>query len=173
MKNSLLQSIIIIPLIFLLCFTVSCQQQGEKAREEAAIVDIEAEKAKVQSVLNQYVKAWEIEDIELLSKIFSQDDDMVTFDGNIAKRFVGWEAWKERLQEHFESYENVDISFRDQIIKVHAASNVAWLSCILDANFLLQGQQGSLKGLRVTWVLEKRNGNWVIVQAHFSLPKAE
>ena len=125
--------LMIIPLVILLCFTFSCQKQGEE-------VDIEAEKAKVQSVLNQYSKVWETEDIELFSKIFSQEENMVVFDGMSSIRYVGWEAWKELILEYFKSFEEVDISFRDQVMKVHASGDVAWISCIEDGNFIYQGQ---------------------------------
>jgi ketosteroid isomerase-like protein len=156
----------IIPLAILLCFSFSCQKQN---KETAPPVNIEAEEAKIKEVLHQYAMAWKDEDMDMFSKTFSHDDDLVVFDGNIAARFVDWEAWRDRLQEHLESYENVDISSRDLLIKVHASGDVAWLSCLLDADFLYQGQKGEMKGLRATWILENRQGSWIIVQAHFSL----
>jgi uncharacterized protein (TIGR02246 family) len=160
-----------IPLVIIFCLTLSCQQQGAEVEKTEA--DIQSEKIKVQSIIHQYIKALTTKDMELLSEIFSDDEDMVMFDGNISKQFIGWEALKGRFQEHFDSYEELEVAFRDQVVKVHASGEVAWLSCILDANLLVQGQEGRISGLRATWVLEKRNGNWVIVQAHFSLPKAE
>ncbi len=161
----------ILPLVFILCFIISCQH-GEKVTEQAT-ANIESEKVKVQLILNQYIKALTTKNMELLSEIFAQDEDIVMFDGNISERFVGWEALKGRFQEHFNSFEKLDITFKELDIKVHAFGEVAWLSSILDANLLNQGQQGIISGLRVTWVLEKRNQNWVIVHAHFSLPQVK
>ena len=131
-------------------------------------VDIESEKAKVQSLLDQYVQAIETEDMELISKIFAHDDDMVNFGLEAEARFIGWEPLKEDFQILFESAEDTDISVRDQVIKVHASGSVAWFSEILDWNILLQGELGSLEGTIFTGVLEKRDGNWVIVQFHLS-----
>jgi len=133
-------------------------------------VDIEAEKAEIKSVLDQWDQAYETEDMELLSKIFAHDDDMVHF-GTVARN-VGWESSKERHQKDFDSLEDMDVSVRDQVIKVHDSGRVAWFSEILDWNFVVQGQSVSKKGGRLTGVLEKRNGNWVIVQYHVSVPEA-
>ena len=135
-------------------------------------VDIEAEKARVQSVLEQWVQADETEDMEMVSKIFAHDTDMVTFGTNAAERWVGWEALKEAYQKLLESIEDIDISARDQVIKVHDSGKVAWFSLIEDLNFVAQGESVNME-MRVTGVLEKRDGNWVIVQAHFSVPVAE
>jgi len=66
-----------------------------------------------------------------------------------------------------------DISFRDVVIKIHASGKIAWLSCYEDWNYIEQGQSISLKDGRMTWVLEKLNGNWVIVHVHWSSPNNE
>lgn len=133
-------------------------------------VNIEAEKVKIQSILDQYVQAWKTEDIEMFAKIFAQDEDMVVVFTDKAEPFIGWDSFKEALNKWFESSEpgSTNVSFRQQAIKVNASGNVAWLSCIEDGNFIYQDQPVSIEGGRVTWGLEKRNGNWVIVQAHFS-----
>lgn len=138
-------------------------------------VDIEAEKPKIQSILDQYVQAWKTEDIEIFAKIFAQDEDMVVVFADKAEPLIGWYSFKEAINEWFESVESegFNVSFRDQLIKVNASGNVAWLSCIEDGNFIYQDQPVSIEGGRVTWGLEKRNGNWVIVQAHYSFPSGQ
>jgi uncharacterized protein (TIGR02246 family) len=124
----------------------------------------------VESIIGQYIEALTTKDMERLASIFAHDEDLVMFDGNSPVRFVGWEAVKGRFQDHFDSFEQLEVSSRDKTVKVHASGEVAWLSCVLDANLSSRGQQGSIRGLRVTWVLEKRDSQWLIVQAHFSLP---
>ena len=68
----------VIPLVILLCFTFS-YQQGEEVAEEPAI-DVEAEKANIRTVLDQYAEAWKSSNIDHFSKIFSHDVDIVIFD---------------------------------------------------------------------------------------------
>jgi uncharacterized protein (TIGR02246 family) len=134
-------------------------------------VDIEAEKTNVQSVLSRYVKAWETLDAEMYLKNFAHDTDMVIFSSIPTVSYVGWETFKEVVQEGFGKYGNTKVSFSDERVKVHPSGNVAWLSCYFDFDFVSEGQPTSVKGIRTTWILEKRNGNWVIVHAHWSLPQ--
>lgn len=160
--------LMVIPLVFLLCFTFGYQQSEEVAEEPA--VDIEAEKAAVRAVLDDWIKCIETEDIELFSKIIAHDDDMVSFGTDAAEHWVGWESIKESVQKQFESVENADISIRELVIKVHNSGEVAWVSLLMDFKGEAMGEPFSVEGMRVTGVMEKRNGNWVFVQSHSSMP---
>ncbi len=159
--------LMVIPLVILLCFTFSCQQ-GEEVAEEPA-VDVEAEKANIQSVFDKYAKAWKALNIDLFAEIFSHDADMVIFDTET--RYDGWEAWQERLQNSIESIEDVNVTFREYSIKVHPSRTIAWLSAFEDATWTLEGQPDEVTGMRITWVLEKIEGKWVIVEGHWSVPE--
>ena len=131
-------------------------------------IDINNEESAVHSILNKYAAAWESEDIRLFGEIFANDENLLFLDGNSSVRFVGWEALKERLLGHLELFENIKISFGNERIRIHESGKVGWLSCVFTAEFLSQGKPGRMDDLRATWILEKRKGNWVIVQAHFS-----
>jgi uncharacterized protein (TIGR02246 family) len=159
----------IFPLVILLCFTFSCQQGGEVAEEP--VVDVEAEKANIQSVFDQYVKAWKTLNIDLFAEIFSHDADMVIFDAET--RYDGWEAWQERLQNSIELIEDVNVTFREYSIKVHPSGTIAWLSAFEDATWTLEGQPDEVTGMRITWVLEKIEGKWIIVEGHWSVSEQE
>ena len=160
--------LMIIPLVILLCFNFSCQQSEEVAEE--AVVDIEAEKAAAKAVLDEWIKCIETEDMELFLRIIAHDDDMVSFGTDAAEHWVGWESIKESVQKQFESVENADISIRELVIKVHNSGEVAWVSCLMDFKGTAMGEPFNVEGARVTGVMEKRNGNWLIVQSHTSMP---
>lgn len=51
------------------------------------------------------------------------------------------------------------------------SGDVAWFFCVLDDINTWGGEPASWENARWTGVLEKRDGNWVIVQQHFSFPK--
>jgi len=163
--------LMIITLVILLCFTFSCQKQGEEVAEEP-VIDIEAEKAAVKTVLEEWIQCFETEDMELASKIIAPDDDLVVFGTDAAEHFIGWELFKESLQKQFDAAENVDASIIEELVKVHKSGEVAWISCLLDMEVTSLGESFSLEGMRLTGVMEKRNGNWVIVQLHASVPVA-
>jgi len=159
----------IIPLVILLCFIFSYQQQGVRATEKATpVVDIKTEKAKIQSLLGSYVQAWENEDIGLLMRIIAHDSDMVMFDIDTAKGLVSWRKRMESAKKKFEATEKTKISTRDVVIKVHESGKVAWFSGIMDGKTVAQNKAVNLEGLRFTCVVEKRSRNWVMVQWHLS-----
>jgi len=133
-------------------------------------VDIEKDTDDIKSVLNQYNKAFETEDMDLLSNIVAHDNDMVCFGTDAAERWVGWESLKESLQKQFDACENTKISVKDQVIKMSQSADVAWYSYIMDAQTEIQGDQVNLEGIRFTGVLEKRDDKWMFVQIHTSVP---
>lgn len=173
MKKSF-QLILVFSLVFLLCLVLSCKKaekdEAEEAKEAAAAVDLEAAKAAVNSVLDQFIQAYETENIELFSKIMAHDPDMVIFGTDAAERFVGYESIENSMKKQFESYEETKVTSRDRVIKVHKSGEVAWFSELWDLKGKAQGQPYALEGFRATGVLEKRNGNWVTVQWHASIP---
>ena len=134
------------------------------------LVDIKAEKAKVKSVVHQFEQFWETQDMELLSRIMAHDADMVNYGSDAAEHFVGWEALKESLERMLPSLENIKITVRNQVIKVHPSGNLAWFSQVWDWDLVIEGQPVHSAGQRLTGVLEKRNDNWVFVQFHNSVP---
>ena len=133
-------------------------------------VDIEAEKAKVKSVVDQFEQFWETEDMDLLARIMAHDADMVNYGSDAAEHFVGWEALKESVEKMLPSLENTKITVKDQVIKVHPSGNVAWFSEVWDWNLVVEGKPVHSGDQRLTGVLEKRNGSWVLVQFHNSVP---
>ena len=133
-------------------------------------VDIEAEKAKVKSVVDQFAQVWETEDLELLSRIMAHDADMVIYGTDAPEHWVGWEPFKASVAEMFTALENIKITVKERDIKVHPSGNVAWFSQVWDWDLVVGGKPVHSEGQRFTGVLEKRNGNWVIVQFHNSVP---
>ncbi|NIM91122.1 MAG: SgcJ/EcaC family oxidoreductase [Candidatus Aminicenantes bacterium] len=170
MKKSIFQSTLIcISLALILCIQIKCQKQTE---DLSPVVDIEAEKVNIQSVLDRWLQANRDKDIESYMKIFAPDEDIVNL-GVSGERWIGWEALKERTMKSYEAIDKIDFSVRDRVIKVHASSKVAWVFLVLDINFIFQGEAISVEKVRLTGVLEKRDENWVVVQSHASIPAPE
>lgn len=70
---------------------------------------------------------------------------------------------KEQFRKAIDSWED---------IKVADLGNVARFSEIMDFSVASKGESINAKGIRIAGVLEKRDGNWVFVQYHFSIPVA-
>jgi uncharacterized protein (TIGR02246 family) len=149
---------------------VACTPQREAA---VAPVDVGAEKVAVEGVIGQLWESWESEDLELLSRIVAHDPDMVTLGTDAGERWVGWEAFRDSMQKQLEAFESIEVSPVEQAVKVHRDGAVAWFSDVVDMKVVTaSGEAAEMKGTRVTGVLEKRDGSWLIVQIHVSLPVA-
>lgn len=135
----------------------------------AQTIDINAEKAKVKLVVDEFYKTFETKDIKLLSGIVAHDSDMVNYGINANLIFVGWNALRDSLTKMLAVMEKTKMNIKNQVINVEPAGNVAWFSEMCDMDFEYAGHPMQINGQRYTGVLEKRNGKWVIVQFHNSV----
>jgi ketosteroid isomerase-like protein len=173
MEGSMKKLFMVIPLLFLLCLVFGCQQQVEEVAEAPEpAVDIEAEKAAVKATIDDFFTSWEAEDMDLFSRILAHDDDMVMFGTDAAEHFVGWEPMMESMQKQIDAGENIQVSTSELSIKVHKSGEVAWVSLLMGLKGESMGEAFSIEGTRLTGVMEKRDGNWLIVQLHASVPVA-
>jgi len=127
-----------------------------------------AEKTSITSVCEDYSEAWATEDIAKFSVLFAHSADLVIFDGS--STYNGWEAWKNKLKTSFPSASNVKVSFGDHNIQVNASGDAAFLTVSEDVDYIENGKAFSFKGMRVTWILVKMEGRWVIIHGHWSMP---
>ena len=147
--------------LFLFLFVLSsCMQQ----------VDFDAEKEQVNAVLDICNKGWESQDLTAISSVYAHDPDMIAFGTDLAERFVGWEDLEKSLKEMFASFNDLTYQISNRTIKISKSGDVAWFTEIQDIKLIVNEEKRELKNGRNTGVLEKRDGKWVIVQSHFSLP---
>jgi len=148
-------------LLFLsLAFFCSCQKT-------APAVDIEAEKAQIQSVLSNYVASIEKEDMDLYAKCVAHDADMVNF-GSMGDPIIGWEALQQVIQGQNAQLSETKISVAGTKVHVSEDGKLAWATCLWDFGARMGESPVSLP-VRCTWILEKREGTWVIVHFHKSV----
>jgi hypothetical protein len=135
----------------------------------------DSDRLKVESVIRDAI-GWALtKDIDRLFSIVAQDDDFFIFHPDSKSTIVGFEAFKKLgkcvwLKDEFKA---TDFAIRNLRVKFAEMGNVAWYSCCLDDHAEWNGQPVGWDNARWTGVLERRNGQWVIVQMHFSFPKDE
>jgi uncharacterized protein (TIGR02246 family) len=154
-------SVVIFMALFLSC---RCQQ------EAVVQVDLEKEESAANATVNHLWQSWETGDINLISEVMAHDPDIVIFGTDAAERWVGYDEIRTAMEQQFAAMENVQTSVHDQVFTIHHSGDVAWCSSIIDVTGVSMGEDFAIAGLRFTAVLEKRDGKWVIVQAHFSVP---
>lgn len=130
----------------------------------------DAERHAVIEVVDRWEQLALSEDLGILSQITAHDEDMVAFGTDAAERWVGYDALEKATRAQFAASDTRDLRIRERVVQVAAAANAAWFSEIIDASFVSGGEETKVEGLRLTGVLEKRDGGWVIVQTHASVP---
>jgi uncharacterized protein (TIGR02246 family) len=131
-------------------------------------VDIEAETAAVKTVLEEYVKSVETEDMEAYAKLVAHDTTMVNF-GGFGKPIIGWDALKKVMEGQNEMLADTKIEVSNRQIHISADGKLAWATCLWNLKAMMAENEVGLP-IRCTWVLEKQDAGWVIVHFHKSMP---
>jgi ketosteroid isomerase-like protein len=131
---------------------------------------VEAEKASVKKVVNQFDEALKTENMDLLSDIFSHDSKMIIFGTDEPERWVGFEAFKDAVQKQFDRVDTREVTIRNRVVTVHESGQVAWFSKTMDWEVKVEDKVFKADDLRYTGVLAKQDGKWVFVQLHASVP---
>lgn len=123
-------------------------------------------KAALDDLADSYIRR----DIKRLLSCFAPDDDVVMYGTGADEKRIGLNAIRAQAERDWAQTDAAAFIFSDPAIS--GAGNIAWVYA--DMNFAVEagGQKMSFPG-RFTGVFEKRNGKWLVVQAHFSLPAAQ
>ena len=104
-----------------------------------------------------------------LRAAFAPDPDVVMYGTGADEKRVGLAQIQAQAERDWSQAEAAAVTYES--IAVSAAGAVAWAAA--DAAFRLKaaGQEMTLPA-RITFVLEKREAQWLVVHAHFSVPAA-
>ena len=127
-------------------------------------------KSDVEAVLEQWIQGIENLGAEFPSELFALDDDLVNWGVGEGERYVGFETYEAHIKQSAQVLTETDVSVKELQVRVSHSGDVAWFNQVRDYRGTLEDtQEVRLEGVRVTGVLEKRDGRWVIVHFHHSL----
>lgn len=126
-----------------------------------------------QAVVEKIVRdsiGWALtKDRARLESIFTHDADLFIFHPDWNGTVVGWEPFTKNTEIFMDPrFKATHMDLRDLRVNLSRGGDVAWFSGVLDDCYEWDGRAGCWKDTRWTGVLEKRGGDWVIVQMHFS-----
>jgi hypothetical protein len=112
-------------------------------------------------------------DIDRLFSIMANDENFFIFHPDSHSMIIGFDAFKQLGERSWlkEAFKATDFAIKDLRVNYARLENVAWYSCVLDDHAEWNGQKIGWDNCRWTGTLEKRDGQWVIVQMHFSFAK--
>jgi SAM-dependent methyltransferase/ketosteroid isomerase-like protein len=109
-------------------------------------------------------------DRPLLESVLSHDADLFIFHPDSKSTIVGWDDFVKLFDVWMDPrFKATHFEVRDLRIHFSNSRDIAWYSAILDDCGEWDGKPNCWKNARWTGVLEKRDGQWTIVQMHFSL----
>jgi uncharacterized protein (TIGR02246 family) len=127
-----------------------------------------AAKRSIRSVLDNYVRAVETEDLGLYERVVDHNASMVNFGTDVSERIVGWSALRKAMQSQFAMLKGTRIAVSDVTVNVAPEGRFAWATSMWVFKATM-GTQALELPVRCSWVLEQSDGRWLIVHFHKSV----
>jgi uncharacterized protein (TIGR02246 family) len=121
--------------------------------------------AAVKAVLDKLAEVYVTRDAADLRALFAPDADIVMYSPGDAKS-IGAPAIQAKAELDWSKSESAALKFG--WMSVSAAGPVAWAAADADFTVRAAGQEKTLP-VRITFVLEQRGDQWLIVHAHYSI----
>ena len=126
--------------------------------------------AAVMSIMNRLFEAYMSRDMDSALSCHTPDPDLVAIGTGVDEKSLGLDEVRTHLERDLAQSEAISIELG--WTSVSAAGSVAWVAGDGIIHVKVSGQEISFPG-RFTAVLEQRQGRWLIVQRHFSVPNPE
>ena len=125
--------------------------------------------AAVKAVLDKVAEGYTQRDLDLVLSAFAPDPDVVMYGTGADEKRIGLSEIQAQAERDWSQTESAAITYG--WTSVSAVGSIAWVASNGTFQLKADGQEMTLP-VRITCVLEKRGEQWLIVQAHFSLPAA-
>jgi hypothetical protein len=145
---------------------VSCTKSAEKANPKR-----DHEIALIEKTIRNSIGWAKTKDFNLLYSVIANDSNYIEVDPNPGLIRGISDFKKNEAFWGSPDFKAIRYEIRNLRINLSASDDVAWYYCELDDINEWKGKPACWMNTRWTGVLEKREGNWVIVQMHFSFPK--
>jgi len=123
--------------------------------------------AAIGALYQQFAGAFRRKDLNAIMLPYIHDNTLFVFDAGTPREHVGWDDYRADWKAFFASIKG-NPTFSISELSVTISGDVAYTRSIQS----ISGNMGNLHALvvRVTDVLRKINGKWLIVQEHVSVP---
>ena len=145
----------VIPLVFLLCFTFSCQK-GEEVAEEP-VVDVEAEKAAIRETMKKALDGLNNHDIQTHLSTLTEDFESWSGRGEKnAREKLFTELWEWQKNAKYNVVEELGITFISPDVALYKVRFERTGEIEKDGTPIPRNEwQG-------VWILAKKRGKWLI-----------
>jgi len=131
-----------------------------------------ADNTELESTVRALVRANAEKDLPAMSRLMAHDADITSYTIG-GRKYVGWSDLERDIKEEFAKVAALELPISE--LKVWSKGDIGWYTMELDyVRVLGEGpdQQRAALPLRETGVLERRNGQWILLSWHESLRNA-
>jgi len=122
----------------------------------------------LEATVRALVRANSEKDFPAMSKLMAHDADIVSYSIG-GRKYVGWPDLERDIKAEFENATALDLRISE--LKVWSKGDIGWYTMELAYGRILghgPDQQRTVLPLRETGVLERRNGQWILLSWHES-----
>ena len=147
-----------------LIFSVSSMLAQSKAAKSSG----DRDKAQIEALFQQYVKAFNAKDTNAIMALYSPTD-LFVFDVVPPREFPSWDAYKKDFEGLFAAFPGpAENKLTD--LSITTSGTMAYAHNIQTAVFTAKDGSKLTLVVRVSDVLRKIKGKWLIVHEHVSVP---
>ncbi|MGH7216085.1 MAG: nuclear transport factor 2 family protein [Nitrospiraceae bacterium] len=131
-----------------------------------------ADNTELEATVRALVRANAEKDLPAMSRLMAHDADITSYTIG-GRKYVGWTDLERDIKEEFAKVAALELPISE--LKVWSKGDIGWYTMELDyVRVLGEGpdQQRAALPLRETGVLERRNGQWILLSWHESLRNA-
>jgi len=124
----------------------------------------------IRGLVKEYSRACEQEDLTALMSLFAKGPDTVKISAVSPRVVTGWESIQEAYRTFFANVENCQMDAEVHSIQILVPGRSACLTAWQAATMEVGNRSVAFKEVRMVWVLENTDGQWRIVNCHWSIP---
>jgi ketosteroid isomerase-like protein len=134
----------------------------------SAAFAVASEQTDPETAIRTMVRANAEKDMSTLSRLMAHDADITSYSVG-GRKYIGWPEFEREMQDEFINVQKLEIPILE--LKIWTKGELAWFAMELDyIRYVGEGpeQKRTVLPLRETGVLERRDGQWVLLSFHES-----
>lgn len=129
-----------------------------------------SDSTEIRSVLEHFFHAMNTQNYELMASLMPEEENMVHVGTERDEIWKGWDVLMAATKKQFDNLEYYKADISNLTVNFSPDGNIAWYFHYLRAEIKSSGKITRWEKARFTGVLEKRDGDWKIMQTHVSVP---
>lgn len=142
---------------------------GAPAQTAHAPTSSDKDQTEIRVLYDQWAKAFEAHDINGIMSCYASTDEVIAYDVVPPLEYKGRDAYRKDYEGFLAQYDGpVQVEYRG--MRIFSSGDVGFVHALERFTGKLKSGQKSDLWLRATSGVVKRNGKWLIVHDHISVP---